>query len=148
MIHSIRFNWFVDADGELEHILPVCMDKKCVDSRIYVRDDNTVSIEKREKIWKMFHGFSGINYRLISVMENDFLCQVIYHLLSMLFHSASKWPIIISMVIQILLLLSKTVLLRIWFQSFWKIKNVYQTKIRATTVVHLHPKMKKSTFRL
>ena len=50
MIHSMRSNRFVDADGELEHILPVCMDKKCADSRIYVRDDNAVSIEKRGKI--------------------------------------------------------------------------------------------------
>ncbi|CAF4118977.1 unnamed protein product, partial [Rotaria sp. Silwood2] len=31
----------IDADGELEHILPVCMDNSCSQSRIYVRDDNT-----------------------------------------------------------------------------------------------------------
>lgn len=30
----------IDADGELEHLLPVCMDTKCSDSRIYVRDNN------------------------------------------------------------------------------------------------------------
>ncbi|CAF1375695.1 unnamed protein product [Rotaria sordida] len=30
----------IDADGELEHILPVCMDTSCSQSRIYVRDDN------------------------------------------------------------------------------------------------------------
>jgi hypothetical protein len=33
----------LDADGELEHLLPVCMDSLCIDSRIYVRDDNSVS---------------------------------------------------------------------------------------------------------
>ncbi len=36
-----------DADGELEHILPVCMDINCLDSRIYVRDDNAVSVMHR-----------------------------------------------------------------------------------------------------
>ncbi|CAF3952391.1 unnamed protein product [Rotaria magnacalcarata] len=30
----------IDADGELEHILPVCMNFDCSDSRIYVRDNN------------------------------------------------------------------------------------------------------------
>ncbi|CAF1432725.1 unnamed protein product [Adineta steineri] len=30
----------IDADGELEHILPVCMKADCSDSRIYVRDDD------------------------------------------------------------------------------------------------------------
>ncbi|CAF3722685.1 unnamed protein product [Rotaria sp. Silwood1] len=30
----------IDADGELEHILPVCMNIDCSDSRIYVRDNN------------------------------------------------------------------------------------------------------------
>ncbi|CAF3731824.1 unnamed protein product [Rotaria sp. Silwood1] len=30
----------IDADGELEHILPVCMDTSCSQSRIYVRDDD------------------------------------------------------------------------------------------------------------
>lgn len=32
----------LDADGELEHILPVCMTTDCSDSRIYVRDNNEV----------------------------------------------------------------------------------------------------------
>jgi hypothetical protein len=39
--------FLIDADGELEHILPVCMDSKCSDSRIYVRDDNAVSLTIR-----------------------------------------------------------------------------------------------------
>jgi len=39
----ILFFFIIDADGELEHILPVCMDNGCVDSRIYVRDNNTVN---------------------------------------------------------------------------------------------------------
>ncbi|CAF0965831.1 unnamed protein product [Adineta ricciae] len=30
----------IDADGELEHILPVCMDTSCSKSQIYVRDDD------------------------------------------------------------------------------------------------------------
>ena len=33
----------LDADGELEHLLPVCMNADCSDSRIYVRDNNEVS---------------------------------------------------------------------------------------------------------
>lgn len=32
----------LDADGELEHILPVCMDNDCSISQIYVRDNNQV----------------------------------------------------------------------------------------------------------
>ena len=33
----------LDADGELEHILPVCMTADCSDSRIYVYDNNKVN---------------------------------------------------------------------------------------------------------
>ncbi len=37
-------SFFIDADGELEHILPVCMNSDCSDSRIYVHDDDKVSL--------------------------------------------------------------------------------------------------------
>ena len=40
---QIDFLSFTDADGELEHLLPVCMDTECRDSRIYVREYNQVS---------------------------------------------------------------------------------------------------------
>ncbi len=43
--------FLIDADGVLEHILPVCMDTNCLDSRIYVRDDKEVSKTNRNKIF-------------------------------------------------------------------------------------------------
>ncbi|CAF2148938.1 unnamed protein product [Rotaria magnacalcarata] len=43
-IHHLSTFADIDADGELEHILPVCMDPNCSDSRIYVRDDNKWSL--------------------------------------------------------------------------------------------------------
>jgi len=44
--------FFLDADGQLEHVLPVCMDNTCSDSRIYVRDNNKVN--KKIKKIKIF----------------------------------------------------------------------------------------------
>ena len=42
-------HFHLDADGELEHLLPVCMNSDCSDSRIYVRDNNEVSEAKRRR---------------------------------------------------------------------------------------------------
>jgi len=42
-LNNILFYLLLDADGELEHILPVCIDKDCSISQIYVRDNNKVN---------------------------------------------------------------------------------------------------------
>jgi len=40
---GIKFFVLLDADGEVEHILPVCMNTDCSISQIYVRDNNKVN---------------------------------------------------------------------------------------------------------
>ena len=51
-IDPIMLSFFLsDGDGQLEHLLPVCMDADCLDSRIYVREHDQVSensIERKE----------------------------------------------------------------------------------------------------
>lgn len=37
----------LDADGELEHILPVCLQSNCSTSQIYVRDNNQVEFQRK-----------------------------------------------------------------------------------------------------
>lgn len=37
----------LDADGELEHILPVCLESDCSTSQIYVRDNNQVKLREK-----------------------------------------------------------------------------------------------------
>ena len=58
-----------DADGELEHLLPVCMDKNCLDSAIYVRDNDLVSIDMMSKMFQLKNIFSGTDYRSNLAME-------------------------------------------------------------------------------
>jgi hypothetical protein len=41
------FFYQLDADGELEHILPVCVNIDCSISQIYVRDNNKVKFKER-----------------------------------------------------------------------------------------------------
>lgn len=36
----------IDADGELEHILPVCTTNDCSTSQIWVRDNNKVNSKR------------------------------------------------------------------------------------------------------
>jgi len=40
---GMKFFVLLDADGEVEHILPVCMNTDCSKSQIYVRDNNKVN---------------------------------------------------------------------------------------------------------
>lgn len=51
----------IDADGELEHLLPVCMDTSCSDSRIYVRDNNEVNSRNQR------HDFSICLFSVASI---------------------------------------------------------------------------------
>ena len=59
----------LDADGELEHILPVCLDSDCSTSQIYVRDNNQVKLKKKACcLWRKGDFLSGIYCLFNSVM--------------------------------------------------------------------------------